>query len=632
MSRRNNEHDGHHGVFDFLRDLGQDVVDGLFDVVETIEGFTSEDDDRLTVESGFDYDILAPIAMHPGLPYESLPALGWTYMVGRVSVEIFRNQHAVAEAQIDVPHPKHAAFRIARELKRGIAVDPEAELKAAVRRLRTRASRIEWLRELGQNLRARTAPDGPVSSIADYDQLFLDLPKPPYASVFREDAAFAERRLAGPNPTSLVRIEAVPAGFPVTDAHVGAVLPGVSLDDALSAGHVYLLDYGGRSPKIPGTYPACQKFPYEPLALFVVDTGNDGVLVPVAIQCGQDPATYPVVGPKDGDAWDIAKTIVDVADGNFHELVAHLGRTHLVVEPFVGVTTRTLGCDHPLRRFLTPHFEGTQFINWAAGEFLIAPKNAVDELLAGTIDADRVAAVTQVASRSFADSYLPVWLKAQGLDDPERLPHYPFRDDALRVWSAIEDWVRSYVAIHWPDDGAVIADGPLQEWSRDLAAFDGGRVAGFGDGPGHTIVTTDYLVGALTMVVFTASAMHAAVNFPQRSVMSYPPAMPLAGYRAAPRAGESPTHEDWMHTLPPLDQALIQVNVLTLLGGVYYTQLGQYRPDTFEDPREQAALVRFQQALAELEQQIRHDNEQGPRARFPYVHLLPSRIPQSINV
>jgi arachidonate 15-lipoxygenase len=48
------------------------------------------------------------------------------------------------------------------------------------------------------------------------------------------------------------------------------------------------------------------------------------------------------------------------------------------------------------------------------------------------------------------------------------------------------------------------------------------------------VQTRDYLVDAVTLIIFTASAQHAAVNYPQSFIMSYAPAMPLAGYALAP--------------------------------------------------------------------------------------------------
>ena len=50
----------------------------------------------------------------------------------------------------------------------------------------------------------------------------------------------------------------------------------------------------------------------------------------------------------------------------FHELISHLGRTHLLIEPFAVATKRVLPKSHPVSLVLLPHFVGTILINHAA--------------------------------------------------------------------------------------------------------------------------------------------------------------------------------------------------------------------------------------------------------------------------
>lgn len=80
--------------------------------------------------------------------------------------------------------------------------------------------------------------------------------------------------------------------------------------------------------------------------------------------------------------------------------------------------------------------------------------------------------------------------------------------------------------------------------------------------------------------------------------------------------------------LPPLDQAQQQLNLLYLLGSVYFTRLGYYEADYFTDPKVAAPLQAFQSRLQEIEATI----DQRNRDRPPYDYLKPSRIPQSINI
>ena len=115
-----------------------------------------------------------------------------------------------------------------------------------------------------------------------------------------------------------------------------------SLADALETGRAYLIDYGILDGALGGTFgtqPEVQKYLYAPLALFAVPV-EGGLMRPVAIQTGQNPALYPVTTPDAGEAWLMAKTMVQIADANFHEGVSHFARTHLLIEPFVMATHR----------------------------------------------------------------------------------------------------------------------------------------------------------------------------------------------------------------------------------------------------------------------------------------------------
>jgi arachidonate 15-lipoxygenase len=135
------------------------------------------------------------------------------------------------------------------------------------------------------------------------------------------------------------------------------------------------------------------------------------------------------------------------------------------------------------------------------------------------------------------------------------------------------------------------------------------------------------LIAVLTLVVFTCSVQHAAVNFPQYDVMSYVPMMPLASYTPAPTAKSGATEADYMAMLPPLDMAELQVELGYTLGSVYYTQLGQYGHQ-FHDARLAEPLAAFQKNIAEIGEAITLRNQQ----RRPYRFLLPTGIPQSINI
>ncbi|MDX2241932.1 MAG: lipoxygenase family protein [Leptolyngbyaceae cyanobacterium bins.302] len=474
-------------------------------------------------------------------------------------------------------------------------------------------------------------PTGHVTSLKEYEKLMPQIPLPAIAQNFQEDEVFAYMRVAGFNPLVIERVSSPGDRFPVTNEQYQAVM---GSEDALSAagqeGRLYLADYAILDGAINGTFPHEQKYVYAPLALFAVPRGSEPnrMLRPIAIQAGQTPgAANPIITPSSGKyAWLFAKTIVQIADATLHEPVHHLARTHLFVGSFILPTYHQLLPTHPLSLLLRPHFAGTLAINDAAQRVLIAPGGGVDRLLSPTIDHSRVLAVKGLQSYRFDEAMLPLQFKQRGVDDPNLLPVYPYRDDALLIWNAIHDWVSDYLKVYYPSDAAVQSDATLQAWAAAAQAYDGGRVVGFGQAGG--IQTRDYLVDAITLIIFTASAQHAAVNFPQKDLMGYAPVLPLAGYMPASTLRGEVSEQDYLNLLPPLDQAQRQLNLLFLLGSMYYNTLGDYPQNHFTDSRITPFLQAFQAKLKQVEETIQQRNHDRP----PYEYLLPSRIPQSINI
>ena len=173
-------------------------------------------------------------------------------------------------------------------------------------------------------------------------------------------------------------------------------------------------------------------------------------------------------------------------------------------------------------------------------------------------------------------------------------------------------------------------DGELADWCASLIAD--GKIKGF-----TTITSRAQLVDVLTMIVFTATAQHAAVNFPQKPLMTYVPALTGAGWQDAPAQQSGHSEQQWLAMLSPIQYALEQLNVLHLLGSVHFRALGDYRSNDFpylewfEDlaiTKSGGPLQRFKQSLLDVQAQIEARNT----ARISYSFLLPKSIPNSINI
>ena len=47
---------------------------------------------------------------------------------------------------------------------------------------------------------------------------------------------------------------------------------------------------------------------------------------------------------------------------------------------------------------------------------------------------------------------LPKVLKERGVDDPDKLPRFHYRDDALRLWNTIEEFISQILSIYYQSD------------------------------------------------------------------------------------------------------------------------------------------------------------------------------------
>ena len=446
--------------------------------------------------------------------------------------------------------------------------------------------------------------------LAMYDHMWATTPIPPVAQRLHDDAFFGYSRLAGPNPMAVRRAEALPDALRL-DAQKADAAAGESLAAALAAGRVFVCDYAMLGPmaKEDATYKLITGPGYNtaPIAVFV-RAADSSDLMPVAIQVGQKPGESPVFYAQRGDTsapgywgWEMAKSVVQAADFNHHEMFSHLGSTHLVSEAFCIATHRTLPPGHPLRCLLEPHFEGDLWINQIAASVIMGKGTFADLILAPEITIQQ-----QCAGQARLDwdlmSMIPeVEIRERGLDDPAL--DFPYRDDAITIWEDIRTWIDEYVRVYYTDDAAVAGDTDLKAWLTEASTE--GKVRGIPD-----VKDRETLITVLTQVIFTASAQHAAVNYLQKDQMAYAPFMPGMLSDVPREADRTYTAQDWFRMFPGFIASFAQLYFLNVLGTVHYRRLGDYRTNVFPHPecivddRARQALDRFRARLTETEKTI----------------------------
>jgi arachidonate 15-lipoxygenase len=464
-------------------------------------------------------------------------------------------------------------------------------------------------------------------SIKDFEEIFAYAKPPAVISRYESDAYFVENMVAGPDPTRLVRMTRIPDKFPITSEHLRSVpeLSGEDLESAVATGRVYWVDHEVMTELENGAHPQSPKYIYAPMVAFCMPR-HGGPLLPFAIQCGQDPAGRDIYTPADGYSWRLAKNCVLAAHNTYQEVLTHLGFTHLVAEAVLVSMVRNLAVNHPVAVLLRRHFEGTMSINKLAVDLLIQPDRAVDYLIGPSLKSTYPWLAKHRANYSFSGNYLPTRIARAGTGDITKLESFPYRDDGMLLWGAIRNWVHKFVEAYYPSDMHVLQDLELQAWAAEAASEEGGRIRDFGATPGHIGDRQD-LAEILTMVIWIAGPQHAAVNFSQQEHMTFLPANPLAGFTPEP-TGKDHTAADWLANLPPLDVAMQQFCIMTLLGSVHYTTLGDYQHDFKDTPADRAHTM-FLKELTSIEDEIVARNQ---RRSAPYIHLQPSLIPNSINI
>ncbi len=257
----------------------------------------------------------------------------------------------------------------------------------------------------------------------------------------------------------------------------------------------------------------------------------------------------------------------------------------------------------------------------------------VDRILAGTLQESLEILQNAYESWELGRFEIRRELEERGLDDVRKLPHFPYRDDGLLVWDAIEKFVFNFLHYWYPDDAnstgnqKILKDSELQDWAGDLV--EAGRVRGMPS----PIETVEQLIKIVTNVIFTSGPQHAAVNYPQYEYLAFVPNVPLAAYGKIPESkGEIPDEKTLMEFLPPQDQADAQLKVVNFLSFYRYDCLGYY-DESFHvafmgNPHIKLLVQQFQQDLRLVEKEIEVRN----RGRYvPYPYLKPSLIPNSTS-
>lgn len=231
---------------------------------------------------------------------------------------------------------------------------------------------------------------------------------------------------------------------------------------------------------------------------------------------------------------------------------------------------------------------------------------------------------------------------------------YPYAVDGLEIWGAIKAWVQDYCNLYYKTDEMVQEDPELQTWWTEV------REKGHGDKRDEPwwpkMESCKDLIECCTIIIWVASALHAAVNFGQYPYGGYAPNRPSTSRRFIPEIN-TPEYEElksnpekaYLKTITSQMQSVLGISLVEILSRHSSDEiyLGERdSPEWTADTEAQKAFEQFGKRLREIEKKIidmnndeRLKNRTGP-VKVPYTLLYPSSeigltgrgIPNSISM
>ncbi|XP_027138935.1 arachidonate 12-lipoxygenase, 12R-type-like [Larimichthys crocea] len=433
---------------------------------------------------------------------------------------------------------------------------------------------------------------------------------------WKEDAFFGYQFLNGVNPMLIRRCTALPGNFPVTDEMVQ-----FSLEDEMKEGNIFLCDY----KRLDGVEPNAinNKIQYLMAPLVLLHKIPDNKLMPIAIQLKQTPADdNPIFLPTDECDWLMAKMFVRSADFHEHEYNVHLLRTHLLAEVFAVSLLRNVPMVHPLYKLLKLHTRYTMHINVLARLTLISKEGILPQISACSREGMITILKKSLSTMTYSSLCIRDDITERGVED---VPNFYYKDDGLWLWDIIHRFVHKVLSYYYKNDDEVQRDTELQKWILDI--FEHGFLSQAGTGIPEKLSTVDDLVKYVTMVIFTCSAQHAAVNAGQYDYSSWMPNTPTSMQHRPPTTKGTTMVE----TIPNISTTVKGMATMWLLSQPPsdFVALGDYPEEHFNEEVPCEAIKDFRHELKVLSARIRVRNTS---LEIPYTYMDPTEIENSVSI
>uniref|UniRef100_A0AAZ1WVB9 Arachidonate 15-lipoxygenase type B n=1 Tax=Oreochromis aureus TaxID=47969 RepID=A0AAZ1WVB9_OREAU len=431
---------------------------------------------------------------------------------------------------------------------------------------------------------------------------------------WKDDAFFGYQFLNGVNPILIRRCTALPDNFGVTDEMVFSNGQH-NLAEEMKKGNIFLCDYKLLDGVQANTINGKQQFLMAPLVL--LQKTNDDKLMPIAIQA-PNYKDNPIFLPTDSEYdWLLAKIFVRSANFNLYELNAHLLRTHLLAEVFAMSVFRNLPMVHPLYKLLIPHTRYTLNINFLARKLLISKNGFFSQFTASGGEGVFTILKKSLSSLTYSSLCIPDDIAERGLKD---VPNFHYRDDGLK-------FVKGTLSFYYKTDVEVEQDSELQAWIKDIFQYGFLSLERIP----QKFTTVDEMVKFVTMVIFTCSAQHSAVNSGQYDFGAWMPNSPTSLQLPPPTKKGIATEKTMLDCFPSVNTTVHGLAVMWLLSKQSSDRvlIGQYPEMRFTEEFPLQKIKEFQEELKKLSADIKTRNSS---LDLPYIYLDPDVVENSVSL
>ncbi|XP_058889363.1 hydroperoxide isomerase ALOXE3-like [Acipenser ruthenus] len=445
-------------------------------------------------------------------------------------------------------------------------------------------------------------------------------------SMWEEDTFFGYQFLNGCNPIMIKKCKEIPSNFAVTNDMVSGFLEkSTSLQNEMQKGNIYLVDYQLLDEFPANTIHGKLQYLTAPLCLLYKDPDNQ--LKPIAIQLKQKAHPQnPIFLPSHSADWLLAKIYVRSADFNYFQLITHLLRTHLLAEVFCMATHRNLASVHPLYKLLIPHTRYTLQINIMARDKLLGKSGVFQKSI--STGGNGLPKLLQKAHSclTYRSLCLPEDIAARGVED---IPCYYYRQDGMKLWNTIKWFVEEMIKYYYPSDRDVIKDTELQDWAKEI--FSNGFLNRKESGIPESFRTVHELIKFLTMVLYTCSVQHNAVNGGQFDFAAWMPNASPTLRRPPPSFVGGTTQQDILESIADVGSTVRTLAAVWLLSrnSDDFVKLGDYPEERFTEETPRKLISEFQSALQHIDGEIALRNK---TLNPGYPYLRPALMENSVAI